>query len=86
VGLDWTYAKDQGLPLWYAHYDNSASFSDFTAFGGWSSPAIKQYEGDKSSCGVGVDYDFMSSFTDFEMTMTEPQVDSIWGGAKFLQD
>ena len=42
----------------YAHYDNLPSFSDFTAFGGWSTPAIKQYMGDKTSCGVGVDYNW----------------------------
>ena len=28
--------------LWYAHYDNNPSFSDFSPFGGWSKPAIKQ--------------------------------------------
>jgi hypothetical protein len=26
----------------YPHYDSKASFSDFSSFGGWSSPAIKQ--------------------------------------------
>mmetsp|Transcript_30474 Transcript_30474/g.85303 ORF Transcript_30474/g.85303 Transcript_30474/m.85303 type:complete len:216 (-) Transcript_30474:86-733(-) len=55
VGLDWSYPADQGLPLWYAHYDNNPSFSDFTPFGGWSSPNIKQYAGDVTVCGVGVD-------------------------------
>ena len=54
------------MPLWYAHYDNSASFTDYDSFGGWSSPTIKQYEGDKSSCGVGIDYDYISSFSDLE--------------------
>jgi len=29
------------VPLWYAHYDNSASFSDYVKIGGWSSPAMK---------------------------------------------
>lgn len=31
------------LPLWYAHYDGSASFSDYSsyAFGGWTKPSIK---------------------------------------------
>ena len=59
VGLSWNSPSNQGLPLWYAHYDNSQSFSDFKSFGGWSSPMIKQYEGDKSGCGVGIDYDWM---------------------------
>ena len=44
--------------LWYAHYDNSASFSDFTKFGGWSKPAIKQYKGDTTLCSAGVDVSF----------------------------
>jgi hypothetical protein len=34
----------------YAHYDNNPSFSDFKAFGGWSSPHAKQYAGDVTSC------------------------------------
>jgi hypothetical protein len=38
-----------------AHYDGSASFGDFGSFGGWSRPAIKQYVGDASECGVGID-------------------------------
>jgi hypothetical protein len=44
--------------LWYAHYDNSASFSDFAAFGGWTKPAIKQFQGDTTLCGAGVDKNF----------------------------
>eukprot|EP00347_Sterkiella_histriomuscorum_P021923 403332301 len=47
-----------GVPLWYAHYDNSASFSDFKAFGGWTKPHIKQYKGTTTACGVGVDLNF----------------------------
>ena len=42
----------------YAHYDGRASFGDFRPFGGWSEPAIKQYEGDKNECGAGVDLNF----------------------------
>lgn len=42
----------------YAHYDGSPSFSDFRAFGGWSRPAIKQFEGDKFACGAGIDKNF----------------------------
>lgn len=29
------------LPVWYAHYDGRASFSDFERFGAWSKPAMK---------------------------------------------
>lgn len=51
------------LPLWYAHFDGVASFSDanegFATFGGWSStPVFKQYVGDTTLCGVGVDLDY----------------------------
>lgn len=56
VGLNW--AGCSSLPLWYAHYDNSPSFSDFTAFGGWKTPSIKQYAGDKTVCGAGVDLNY----------------------------
>ena len=44
------------IPLWYAHYDNNPSFSDFQKFGGWTKPNMKQYEGDVTLCGAGVDY------------------------------
>ena len=56
VGLGWDGVSS--LPLWYAHYDNDPSFRDFRAFGGWSRPAIKQYAGDKTLCGSGVDFSF----------------------------
>ena len=46
------------VPLWYAHYDNNPSFSDFSGFGGWSRPNMKQYVGDTTLCGAGVDYSF----------------------------
>lgn len=44
--------------LWYAHYDGSPSFSDFSPFGGWNSPAIKQFQGTTSLCGTQIDKDF----------------------------
>lgn len=44
--------------LWYAHYDNNPSFADFQAFGGWTKPAIKQFQGDTTLCGAGVDKNF----------------------------
>ena len=56
VGTSWDGVKD--VPLWYAHYDNDPSFRDYKAFGGWSKPSIKQYAGDKSACGVGIDLNF----------------------------
>lgn len=56
VGLDWTGVSQ--FPLWYAHYDNNPAFSDFTPFGGWSSPTMKQYNGGATVCGAWVDSDF----------------------------
>eukprot|EP00330_Aristerostoma_sp_ATCC50986_P007645 CAMPEP_0114589620 /NCGR_PEP_ID=MMETSP0125-20121206/12031_1 /TAXON_ID=485358 ORGANISM="Aristerostoma sp., Strain ATCC 50986" /NCGR_SAMPLE_ID=MMETSP0125 /ASSEMBLY_ACC=CAM_ASM_000245 /LENGTH=182 /DNA_ID=CAMNT_0001786615 /DNA_START=61 /DNA_END=609 /DNA_ORIENTATION=- len=40
------------LPLWYAHYDNNPSFSDFTPFGGFTKPYAKQYLGTQDICGT----------------------------------
>eukprot|EP00829_Urostomides_striatus_P000836 TRINITY_DN11064_c0_g1_i1.p1 TRINITY_DN11064_c0_g1~~TRINITY_DN11064_c0_g1_i1.p1 ORF type:complete len:255 (+),score=95.98 TRINITY_DN11064_c0_g1_i1:67-831(+) len=59
VGLSWDGVKD--LPLWYAHYDNNPSFNDFKGFGGWKRPTMKQYAGDKTLCGHGVDFNFSQS-------------------------
>lgn len=50
------YGND--LPLWYAHYDGNPSFSDFSAFGGWSKPFIKQYNGDLTKCSTSVDVNY----------------------------
>jgi hypothetical protein len=47
-----------GHQLWYAHYDGKASFEDFTAFGGWSKPNIKQFQGTTTLCGAGVDKNY----------------------------
>jgi len=49
------YTGGKNLPLWYPHWDGSKSFSDFVAFGGWTKPNMKQYLGDQTVCGVGVD-------------------------------
>jgi len=38
--------------------DDSPSFSDFSAFGGWSSPTVKQYKGDTTLCSMGVDENY----------------------------
>lgn len=52
------YAYGSYLPLWYAHYDNNPSFSDFEPFGNWNSPYAKQYKGDTTLCGQGVDMNY----------------------------
>mgnify|MGYP001085286539 CR=1 FL=1 len=58
TGLDWKGVSD--LPLWYPHYDNDPSFSDFKSFGGWTKPTMKQYGGNKELCNAGVDLDWES--------------------------
>eukprot|EP01084_Bolivina_argentea_P027494 51105_1 len=47
----------KNYPLWYAHYDGNPSFSDWSSmqFGGWSSPAMKQFQGTTTKCSTGVD-------------------------------
>ncbi|EDR27464.1 lysozyme, putative [Entamoeba dispar SAW760] len=57
-GSGYSYGPAASLPLWYAHYDNWASFGDFSSFGGWSWPTMKQYRGDVSICSAGVDYNY----------------------------
>lgn len=42
-------------PLWYAHYDNNPSFSDFKPFGSWTTPFAKQFAGNENHCGVSYD-------------------------------
>jgi hypothetical protein len=48
------------MPLWYAHYENepNPSFSDFTSFGGWSTPSYKQFKGTTTVCGMGIDENY----------------------------
>ena len=44
------------FPLWYADYDHNPSFSGFSPFAGWSSPAMKQFSDSAgNACGVSVD-------------------------------
>jgi GH25 family lysozyme M1 (1,4-beta-N-acetylmuramidase) len=53
-----TVGADNQLPLWYAHYDGSKSFGDYSSFGGWSSPAMKQYWDSVGICGINADADW----------------------------
>ncbi|GAB1228101.1 hypothetical protein ENUP19_0374G0003 [Entamoeba nuttalli] len=57
-GLDYTFKYADEYPLWYAHYDSWDSFGDFTPFGGWSRPTMKQYNGDMTACSHDVDYNY----------------------------
>jgi len=49
------------LPLWYPHYDNIQSFADFSQFGGWTRPAMKQYAASQSLCSTTVDTNYIGS-------------------------
>ncbi|ORZ03792.1 glycoside hydrolase superfamily [Syncephalastrum racemosum] len=53
-----SWVLDSSVPLWYSHYDKSLSFSDFTSFGGWKSPTIKQYDGGASFCSASWDKNY----------------------------
>lgn len=47
-------------PLWYPHYESPAnpSYSDWVPFGGWTTPAVKQYAGTTSICSASVDKNY----------------------------
>ena len=62
VGPSWTGCSS--LPLWYVTFDNIDNFSDFSPFGGWQSPEIKQYQGDVKVCGSTVGLNFYPHNTD----------------------
>lgn len=57
-----SYCYGNSLPLWYAHYDNNPSFSDFSTFGCWTTPYAKQYAGDVTMCSMGVDKNYAPAF------------------------
>eukprot|EP01036_Dinobryon_divergens_P028618 gene28618-37595_t len=57
-----SYCYGNNLPLWYAHYDNNPSFSDFTTFGCWTSPHAKQYAGTTTVCSMGIDKNYATAF------------------------
>eukprot|EP01121_Diplochlamys_sp_Union-15-3_P003592 TRINITY_DN13531_c0_g1_i3.p1 TRINITY_DN13531_c0_g1~~TRINITY_DN13531_c0_g1_i3.p1 ORF type:complete len:224 (+),score=25.90 TRINITY_DN13531_c0_g1_i3:38-709(+) len=56
TGLGVTEFKN--LPLWYANPDGTENFNDFSSFGGWTVPAIKQYSWTGAYCGVSYDADW----------------------------
>jgi len=58
-----SYTGGSAYPLWYAHYQAppDPSFDDFSAFGGWKSPSMKQYSGDDTDCGVNLDQNWAKS-------------------------
>ena len=46
MGLDYQFPNAASYPLWYPHYDTKHSFDGFKAFGGWTTPFMKQYDDD----------------------------------------
>lgn len=57
-----SYCYGSASPLWYAHYDNIAAFSDYSPFGCWSKPWAKQYKGDTTMCNFSVDLNWSPNF------------------------
>ena len=56
------YCYGSSNPLWYAHYDNNPSFSDYSKFGCFSDPLAKQYQGTTTYCSFSVDLDYGPNF------------------------
>jgi hypothetical protein len=56
----------------YAHYDNVASFSDYSSysFGCWTSPFAKQYYGTTSVCGASIDKNYATDFSKYNTNGT----------------
>ncbi|CAG9314782.1 unnamed protein product [Blepharisma stoltei] len=52
------YSYYSGSPLWYYHYNNVQSFSDFQPFSGWTAPTLKQYNASSTLCGTNVGLDW----------------------------
>ncbi|WP_035791354.1 GH25 family lysozyme [Kitasatospora mediocidica] len=48
------FADHSALPLLYAPFDGQRDFNGFTAFGGWTSPARKAYNGETNMCNAKV--------------------------------
>eukprot|EP01104_Vermistella_antarctica_P008631 TRINITY_DN2169_c1_g1_i2.p1 TRINITY_DN2169_c1_g1~~TRINITY_DN2169_c1_g1_i2.p1 ORF type:complete len:292 (+),score=12.47 TRINITY_DN2169_c1_g1_i2:54-929(+) len=51
------------VPLWYADYDGEPSFAYYTPFGGWSTPAMKQWDDTGGICGVTFDENYYPDST-----------------------
>lgn len=50
-----SWCPPRRLPPLFPLRSNNPSFSDWSDFGGWTRPSIKQYQGDITKCGAGVD-------------------------------
>jgi hypothetical protein len=65
-----SYVYGNYLPLWYPHYDNNPSFSDFSSFGGWTTPYAKQYYNTNTVCDQGVDKNWAPAWSDTNDAVT----------------
>lgn len=63
-----SYVYGNFLPLWYPHYDNNPSFSDFSSFGGWTTPYAKQYWNTNTYCSQGVDLNWAPTWSNVNPT------------------
>lgn len=55
------YCKEfANYPVWYSHHDQDPSFNDWNMirFGGWTKPAIKQYDKDIRTCECNINSNF----------------------------
>ena len=50
----------QQAKLWYVTNNNDTSFNDYRQIGGWSHPDIKQFQANKTQCGIAVDLSYSS--------------------------
>jgi len=53
------YTGGSSYPLWYANYDGEDNFDDFSPFGGWSAPVMKQFNGDDDDCDTNIEQNWM---------------------------
>jgi len=53
--------KADAWPIWYAAYNSHRDFTDFHHFNGWEEPAIHQYHGDATVCGIDMDLNVMKA-------------------------
>ena len=61
VGSSCTMSQVGGvdIPQWFADWDGIESFNDTTHnWGGWTTPAMKQFADGPAECNIDVDHDW----------------------------
>ncbi len=56
-----TTAMFSDVLLWYARWDHVPSFANYTEYGGWSQPFMKQYIGNGHLCDINLDFNYRES-------------------------